>query len=91
MPLDAETESRGGILDRFKLAGVIATWWTDTFVPEKLAPPTSPAKSGNHAPPAFWHSGGANVTFLDGHAKWMREEDEIDRVHKIGKAARRTR
>ena len=41
---------------------------------EKLAPATSPAKAGNHAPPAFWHSGGANVTFLDGHAKWMREE-----------------
>jgi len=24
-------------------------------------------------------------------SKWMREEDEIDRVHEIGKAARRTR
>jgi len=58
----------------WQLYGYYTTWWTDTFVPEKLAPPTSPAYSGNHAPPAFWHSGGANVTFLDGHAKWMREE-----------------
>jgi prepilin-type N-terminal cleavage/methylation domain-containing protein/prepilin-type processing-associated H-X9-DG protein len=58
----------------YQLYGYYTTWWTDTFQAEKLAPVTSPAKTGNHAPPAFWHSGGANVTFLDGHAKWMREE-----------------
>ncbi|MGQ9881277.1 MAG: H-X9-DG-CTERM domain-containing protein [Armatimonadota bacterium] len=29
-------------------------------------------------PPAGRHSGGANVAFVDGHAKWMRV-DELNR------------
>jgi prepilin-type N-terminal cleavage/methylation domain-containing protein/prepilin-type processing-associated H-X9-DG protein len=58
----------------WQLYGYYTTWWTDTFQPEKLAPKDSPAFTGNHAPPAFWHSGGANVTFLDGHVKWLKEE-----------------
>jgi prepilin-type N-terminal cleavage/methylation domain-containing protein/prepilin-type processing-associated H-X9-DG protein len=58
----------------WQLHGYYTTWWTDTFKAEKLAARDTPAASGNHAPPAFWHSGGANVTFLDGHAKWLKEE-----------------
>jgi prepilin-type N-terminal cleavage/methylation domain-containing protein/prepilin-type processing-associated H-X9-DG protein len=58
----------------WQLYGYYTTWWTDTFQVEKLAAKDTPAATGNHAPPAFWHSGGANVTFLDGHAKWLREE-----------------
>jgi prepilin-type N-terminal cleavage/methylation domain-containing protein/prepilin-type processing-associated H-X9-DG protein len=57
-----------------QLYGYYTAWWTDTFKVEKLAARDTPAFAGNHAPPAFWHSGGANVTFLDGHVKWMREE-----------------
>jgi prepilin-type N-terminal cleavage/methylation domain-containing protein/prepilin-type processing-associated H-X9-DG protein len=60
--------------NQYQLYGYYTTWWTDTFQKEKLAPRDSPAFTGNHAPPAFWHSGGANVTFLDGHAKWLMVE-----------------
>jgi prepilin-type N-terminal cleavage/methylation domain-containing protein/prepilin-type processing-associated H-X9-DG protein len=40
---------------------------------DKLCPKTQ-AASGNYALPTYWHSGGGNVTFFDGHAKWMREQ-----------------
>jgi prepilin-type N-terminal cleavage/methylation domain-containing protein/prepilin-type processing-associated H-X9-DG protein len=58
----------------FQLHGYYTTWWTDTFGSEKLALRGSPAADGNHAPPAYWHHGGANVTFFDGHNAWMREK-----------------
>jgi prepilin-type N-terminal cleavage/methylation domain-containing protein/prepilin-type processing-associated H-X9-DG protein len=53
--------------------GYYLVWWRGTFQNEPLCPGTN-AGSGNYAPPTFWHSGGANVTYFDGHAKWMREE-----------------
>ncbi len=59
----------------FDLHGYYTTWWTDTFGSEKLALPGSPAATGNHAPPAYWHRGGANVTFFDGHNAWVREKN----------------
>jgi len=58
----------------WQLHGYYTTWWTDTFKPETLAYQGSPASTGNHAPPAYWHRGGANVTFFDGHSTWMREK-----------------
>jgi prepilin-type N-terminal cleavage/methylation domain-containing protein/prepilin-type processing-associated H-X9-DG protein len=70
---DTALEYPGG-KSPYQLYGYYTTWWTDTFVADRLTPGNSPAFSGNHAPPAFWHSGGANVTFLDGHSKWLREE-----------------
>ena len=59
----------------WQLHGYYTTWWTDTFGPEKLALRGSPAADGNHAPPAYWHRGGANVTFFDGHNAWMRQKN----------------
>jgi prepilin-type N-terminal cleavage/methylation domain-containing protein/prepilin-type processing-associated H-X9-DG protein len=59
----------------WQLHGYYTTWWTDTFGPEKLAYPGTSAVTGNHAPPAYWHHGGANVTFFDGHITWMREKN----------------
>lgn len=58
----------------WQLHGYYTTWWTDTFRPEALAYSGTPAAAGNHAPPAYWHRGGANVTFFDGHSAWMREK-----------------
>lgn len=58
----------------WQLHGYYTTWWTDTFASEKLALRGSPAADGNHAPPAYWHHGVANVTFFDGHNAWMREK-----------------
>jgi prepilin-type N-terminal cleavage/methylation domain-containing protein/prepilin-type processing-associated H-X9-DG protein len=55
------------------LYGYYLVWWRGTFQNEPLCPGTQ-AGGGNYAPPAYWHSGGGNVTFFDGHVKWMREE-----------------
>ena len=58
----------------WQLHGYYTTWWTDTLGPDKLAVRGSPAAEGNHAPPAYWHRGGANVTYFDGHNAWIREK-----------------
>jgi prepilin-type processing-associated H-X9-DG protein len=55
------------------LYGYYLVWWRGTFQNEPLCPGTQ-AGSGNYAPPAYWHSGGGNLTFFDGHVKWMRED-----------------
>lgn len=55
------------------LYGYYLVWWRGTFQNEPLCPGTQ-AGVGNYAPPAYWHSGGGNLTFFDGHVKWMREE-----------------
>ncbi len=69
-----DTALRYPTKNQYELFGYYTTWWAGTFQNEKLAPADSPAKVGNYAPPAYWHSGGANISFLDGHARWMREE-----------------
>lgn len=57
-------------LDNF---GYYLVWWRGTFQSEPFCAGTQ-AGGGNYAPPAFWHSGGANATFFDGHVKWMKEQ-----------------
>jgi prepilin-type processing-associated H-X9-DG protein len=54
--------------------GYYLVWWRGTFQSERLCPGTQ-AGYGNYAPPALWHSGGANATFFDGHAKWIHERN----------------
>jgi prepilin-type N-terminal cleavage/methylation domain-containing protein/prepilin-type processing-associated H-X9-DG protein len=48
-------------------------WWTGTIVADPNCPVGSQSNSGNHGSVALWHNDGANVTFFDGHVKWMRE------------------
>ncbi|MDX1933254.1 MAG: prepilin-type N-terminal cleavage/methylation domain-containing protein [Capsulimonadales bacterium] len=36
--------------------------------------PGMPGVDGNYVQAAIWHNGGGNVSFLDGHAKWLRRE-----------------
>ncbi len=55
------------------LYGYYLVWWRGTFQNEPLCPSTQ-AGVGNYAPPAYWHSGGGNLTFFDGHVKWMKEQ-----------------
>jgi prepilin-type N-terminal cleavage/methylation domain-containing protein/prepilin-type processing-associated H-X9-DG protein len=55
--------------------GYYLVFWRDTASGnDKFCPTGSAAAAGNYAGPAAWHNGGANATFFDGHAKWLRPE-----------------
>ncbi len=58
------------------LYGYYLVWWRDSLSGNEqnyCAGTQAVAYGGNFAPVAYWHSGGANVGFFDGHVKWMRE------------------
>jgi len=58
---------------QFEDFGYYLVWWRGTFDSETYCSGIN-AVGGNYAPPALWHSNGANVSFFDGHAKYYNQK-----------------